>query len=381
MKVAIFTNGIWPYVIGGMQKHSYFLCKHLAKNEIEVLLVHTAKKLSDDVTSLTCFTSEELRYIRSIAIEMPRVPKFPGHYIYQSYLYSKKIFETLSGFPKVDFIVAKGMTGWYFLNNKTNDSPPVGVNIHGYEFMQRKADFKSKLESLMLRWPLTVVNRKADYVFSYGGKITDYVRKLNVPEDRILEVPSAIEKEWMTTNIKPVEEKRRFVFVGRFERRKGINELHTAITRLYKRHAFEFHFVGPIPPSMQLSYPGIIYHGAINDKQHMKEILNQAHVLVCASYAEGMPNVILEGMANGCAIIATDAGAVSLLVNEHTGWLIPVADDEALGNALEKAITINSKALEQKRQAAFKHVMSNFLWEDVIKKVITIISAKTSSHD
>jgi Glycosyltransferase len=380
MKVAIFTNGIWPYVIGGMQKHSYFLCKHLANNKIEVLLVHTAKNVTDDVKALTCFTGDELKYIRSIVIQTPDVPRFPGHYIYQSYLYSKKIYETLGGFPDVDFIIAKGMTGWYFLNKKTNDSPPVGINIHGYEFLQHKADFKSKMEGMMLKWPLTLVNRKADYVFSYGGKITDYVRQLSVPDNRILEIPSAIEKDWMTADIRPSQVKRRFVFVGRLERRKGVNELHKAITRLYGKHTFEFHFIGPIPQSMQLSFPGIIYHGAIHDKVKIKEILNQAHVLVCPSYAEGMPNVILEGMANGCAIIATDVGAVSLLVNENTGWLVPVANHKALEEALENAATISTNELDQKRKMAFDHVNKNFLWEDVIKKMIDAISAKTSRH-
>ena len=39
-KIALITDGIWPYVLGGMQKHSYYLCKYFAQNKIEVDLYH-----------------------------------------------------------------------------------------------------------------------------------------------------------------------------------------------------------------------------------------------------------------------------------------------------------------------------------------------------
>ena len=40
MRIALITDGIYPYVMGGMQKHSYFLAKFLAKNKIYVDLFH-----------------------------------------------------------------------------------------------------------------------------------------------------------------------------------------------------------------------------------------------------------------------------------------------------------------------------------------------------
>ena len=40
MRIAIFTTGIYPYITGGIQKHSYYLAKYLAKNKIYVDLYH-----------------------------------------------------------------------------------------------------------------------------------------------------------------------------------------------------------------------------------------------------------------------------------------------------------------------------------------------------
>ena len=44
--------------------------------------------------------------------------------------------------------------------------------------------------------------------------------------------------------------------------------------------------------------------------------------MVCPSYSEGMPNVILEAMARGLAIIATDVGAIAEMVDSTNGILM-----------------------------------------------------------
>ena len=44
MKIALLTDGIPPYVVGGMQQHSYSLAKYLVLNGNEVTLFHFVKK-------------------------------------------------------------------------------------------------------------------------------------------------------------------------------------------------------------------------------------------------------------------------------------------------------------------------------------------------
>ena len=44
MKIAFFTDGIPPYIIGGMQKHSLNLAKELVLNGIDVDLFHFVQK-------------------------------------------------------------------------------------------------------------------------------------------------------------------------------------------------------------------------------------------------------------------------------------------------------------------------------------------------
>jgi hypothetical protein len=94
MRIALITDGIWPYVLGGMQKHSYYLCKYLSQNKIHVDLVHFNQS-NLDITNLDVFTAEEKKYISSIIVDFPKGISYPGHYILNSYKHSKLIFEKI----------------------------------------------------------------------------------------------------------------------------------------------------------------------------------------------------------------------------------------------------------------------------------------------
>lgn len=62
-------------------------------------------------------------------------------------------------------------------------------------------------------------------------------------------------------------------------------------------------------------------HGWLNENQ--KELLFQeAHLFILPSYAEGLPVSILEAMANGKPIIATNVGGIpSIVKSKENGWL------------------------------------------------------------
>lgn len=70
------------------------------------------------------------------------------------------------------------------------------------------------------------------------------------------------------------------------------------------------------------------------------EFLANATFLVHTSETEGCPNVVIEAMACGRPVIATDAGDVSSLVDHgRTGFVIPNGDDAALVSHMESLVT------------------------------------------
>ena len=69
---------------------------------------------------------------------------------------------------------------------------------------------------------------------------------------------------------------------------------------------------------------------------NMSQLLQSVHVYALISHFEALPLSIIEAMANGNAIIATDVGGVSELIDSgQTGLLVPPKDVEKLAQGLE----------------------------------------------
>lgn len=369
MRIALFTDGIYPYVIGGMQKHSFYLAKYFALNKIEVDLYHTASDLSK-LSTLTYFTEEENKFITSIPVQYPVVGKLPGHYIREMYEYSKSLSLKLNERKHVDFIYVQGLCGMYLLEHRKASTPPVGINFHGLEMFQKAANFKSKLEQYIFKRPVLRSMKHADVVFSLGGKLTEIIIENRIPLSKIIQIPIGLDETWVRALSLKVNEKRKFVFVGRYERRKGVEELSEVIKQLSKEKNFSFEFIGAIPENKKILSSNVHYYGSLSDVQTIKKILTEADVLVCPSYSEGMPTVILEAMASGLAIIASDVGAVSEQVDVSNGILVVPGDKDHLKRAMTYFINQPEAELLLMKQHSINKIKKSFLWEKIIEKTI-----------
>lgn len=70
-------------------------------------------------------------------------------------------------------------------------------------------------------------------------------------------------------------------------------------------------------------------------RSDVEEILLQSDLMVSASIWEGFPTVILEAMAAGLPVVATDIPGTRELVRDHeTGLLVPPRDPEALATGI-----------------------------------------------
>lgn len=381
MKIALLTDGIYPYVIGGMQKHSFYLAKYLARAGHIIDLYHF--NASDrNIHELELFSEEERKNINSIVLRFPEM-KGVGHYMRESYEYSRMILNEMEKRPEVDFVYAKGFTGWELINlrSKGKKFPPVGVNLHGYEMFQKAPSFKSMLQSrFLLQGPAMFNMKNADTVFSYGGRITELLLKLGIEKNKIIEIPAGIDENWVREEGKLKVDKVRFVFIGRWERRKGVEELNLCLKKLLASNAeFEMNFIGPVPAKMQLISDKIVYHGVQREREQIMQILSGANVLVCPSHSEGMPNVILEAMASGLAVIATDTGAVKLMVDGSNGWCITPGNSSELLKVMQSAIS-EKNSLAEKGKCSLIRVKEKFLWENIATQTVQKIEGLLSRN-
>jgi L-malate glycosyltransferase len=73
-------------------------------------------------------------------------------------------------------------------------------------------------------------------------------------------------------------------------------------------------------------------------RSNVHEILDAADLLVLPSYSEGMPNAVLEAMAHGIPVVASDVGGVRSLLGSGAGIIVAPADENALAEALQRLI-------------------------------------------
>lgn len=364
MRLALLTDGLWPDSIGGMQKHSYYMAKYLSLNGILVDLFYCA----NDPKSVTdLFSFDEALNIRFFHVEFPEnFTGFPGQYVLNSYLFSKALYKVYREQPVYDFTYAQGFTGWYFVRQGVK----IGSNLHGLEMYQKAFGLKSKIIQYLLRIPAGTIIRGSYINFSLGGKLTGILKQKGAVI--IKETPIGIGSEWLKRN-EISNKKIQFTFIGRNEKRKGLDILFEVIKNL-DPEKYSFQFIGISKPDREVP-DALVFHGEIRDGKTIQQILAQSDVLVCPSIAEGMPTVILEAMGMGLAIIATDTGATSLLVDENNGMLIPPGDRSELLRALRQFIGIAPSRLRQLKDHSFEKVSNEFIWEVSIKTTINALSA------
>jgi glycosyltransferase involved in cell wall biosynthesis len=88
-------------------------------------------------------------------------------------------------------------------------------------------------------------------------------------------------------------------------------------------------------------------------RMDVPDIMRSSDIVVCASsLPEPFGRVIIEGMAAGAVVIATEAGgALDIIENEFNGLLVPVKDSHALARAMLR-LCEEPPLLERLRSAA-----------------------------
>ena len=112
----------------------------------------------------------------------------------------------------------------------------------------------------------------------------------------------------------------------------------------------------------------IILPGSIPDAS---KYLPAFDIFVLPSTKEGFPYTLLEAMAAGLPIVATNVGAVpEILENKKTGLIVPPADSFTLKKAITQMIDNSENARRLGNNA--KEKLKQFDWRSTLEKTKTI---------
>ncbi len=156
-----------------------------------------------------------------------------------------------------------------------------------------------------------------------------------------------------------------YVFVGRLNRDKGLDELVDAFESLPETCSLLL--VGGVDAAAPLG-DATMRRLHSNSRVHwlgfqhdIRPALKAADVLVLPSYREGFPNVVLQAGAMALPVVATDiSGCNEVIEPGLNGWLVPVRDASALAHAMGSASQIKQEALLQMGSAARARVVERF---------------------
>ena len=137
------------------------------------------------------------------------------------------------------------------------------------------------------------------------------------------------------------------VFVGWIAPTKGLRELVDAMKSLRVSHPrLQLFCIGE--GAFQAEMEARAIHAGLRDRirflgrrssLEVASWLAAANIFCLPSYAEGCPNSVIEALACGRPVVATNVGGIPELVNSESGILVAPQDSEALADALKQALS------------------------------------------
>lgn len=154
------------------------------------------------------------------------------------------------------------------------------------------------------------------------------------------------------------------LYVGRLSHEKNIDVIAEATAGLPRIVAGDGPLHELLPDTLGFVGPA-----------EVSELYRRAAVVVVASQAEGLPNVVLEAMAHAKAVVATPVGGIpTVIADGETGLLVPVRDATALRAAIERLL--GDRALRERLgRAARARVEGYCSWPRVTDATLGVYAA------
>ncbi len=107
----------------------------------------------------------------------------------------------------------------------------------------------------------------------------------------------------------------------------------------------------------------------LGEREDVANLMAAADGFVQSSLVEGLPMALLEAASSGLPCVAADTGGVNeIVLNERTGYLVPVGDVAALAAAMSRLMGLTASERQRMGKAAREHVVDHFDLRVVISR-------------
>lgn len=210
-----------------------------------------------------------------------------------------------------------------------------------------------------------------------------FLLKLGLKEEKIEYIPNGIKEEFFAGRKEKEREQNKILYMGRVSEIKNL-EIMIKTLPLINDKKIIFKVIGPCEKDYLEKLKEIakenkaedrleITNKTYNYREEIKE-LDSARLFILPSLSEGMPQVLVEAMARGKIVIASDnKGNCDLIEDGKNGFLFKNNDERDLAGKINEILKIDKKRLDTVRKEA-KKTAKQFSWDKIIKKTENLIN-------
>jgi glycosyltransferase involved in cell wall biosynthesis len=249
----------------------------------------------------------------------------------------------------------------------------VPVVVSGVRVCEHDARWRIRLD----RW----TNRLVSHNVCVSTAIADAYRQLGIPDEKLSVIPNGVDvaafESAVPTDLSPFgipAGSRVLLAIGRLHPQKGFDLLIDAVGPVLEAHA-DVHLliIGEGPQRAVLEQKiAATPHGSrihlVGRQDDVAGLLRACTLFVLSSRWEGMPNVLLEALAAGVAVVATDVEGVRDVIADGVSGVITERESSVeLGTAIGRLL-IDPDLAARLAAAGQQHVRSEFTWERVARQ-------------
>lgn len=234
-----------------------------------------------------------------------------------------------------------------------------------------------------------LIAKRASKVILLSKRLMPRAEEFGVEENKTVVVPSGVDCVYFNPERPEIKKRANRLreelgiseritvgCIGRLVPAKGLTYLMSALRQIHEVHnGIALVIVGDGPEKANLEAIAkdleikTIFTGWQTNTRPYYKLMD---IFVLPSLYEGLPNVVLEAMAMGKPVIATDVGGnPDLIVNGRNGFLVPVRDSGHIAAALKKLV--ENGDLRRRMGLLGRQIAEEFFsWNKIVEKVETV---------
>ena len=246
---------------------------------------------------------------------------------------------------------------------------------------ERNVNFGGGYQTLWRRFLFKLANVVVPNSYTQEKWLLDYNV---VPKEKLKVIWNGVSEEFFQLYNRPIE-KKNFFSMGRLSYQKNPELLMAALNLLpsYVLNDEKFFWYGEEDPSAlgsrqrlkeevdNLALP-LFFEPAIDDA---KKVYIKHDCLILTSRFEGMPNVVLEAMASGVFVVATNIVDLPKIIGENErGILYKSECPVSLSKAIQLYLEMSEDEILKIKKAAYEYAKENFSTDILLRNYYNVIN-------